>query len=64
MIFRNLTNELRLEGEKIEQLSYEQFIQLFEISRAFFPYKTGGKKTAKFEYVVEIAPKADVFLSL
>ena len=47
-------------------MTYEQFLQQIEISRAFLPPVSHGEKCGKFQSVVEIAHKAvsPILLSL
>ena len=54
------------EGKKIEQMPCEQFLQGFEISRAFLCVKREGEKHWKIQNPIKIAHKADIlfFLSL
>ena len=52
--------------EKIEELPCERFLQVFELSRAFLPPISHGKKCGKLQNPVKNANKADirVFISL
>ena len=53
-------------GKDLEQLPCERFLQVFELSRAFLPPISHGKKCGKLQNPVKNANKADirVFISL
>ena len=42
----------------------EQFLQQIEISRVFLPPVSHGEKCGKFQFLVEIAHKADILILL